>query len=67
MRTAESNFYFLKEINKNIYKLIAEAEKLYKDEYFQQSMVQTRCFAENVTKNLLNGKDCPRRPKMGLV
>lgn len=59
MRTAESNFYFLKEINKNIYKIIKEAEKLYADEYFQQAMVQTRCFAENVTKSLLNGNSQP--------
>jgi len=59
MRTAESNFFFLKEINKNIYKLIKEAEKLYVDEYFQQCMVQTRCFAENVTKSLLNGNCQP--------
>lgn len=59
MRTNESNFYFLKEVNKNIFKIIKEAEKLYTDEYFQQCMVQTRCFAENVTKSLLNGNCQP--------
>ena len=59
MRKTESNFYYLKEINKNIFKIIKEAEKLYKDEYFQQCMVQTRCFAENVTKSLLNGNSQP--------
>ena len=59
MRTTESNFYFLSEINKNIYKIIKEAEQLYADEYFQQCMVQTRCFAENVTKSLLNGNSQP--------
>ena len=55
MRRNQSNFYFLKEINKNVYKLIKEAEGLYRDEYFQQCMTQTRCFAENVCRELLNG------------
>ena len=55
----ESNFSFLKEINKNIYKIINEAEELYRDEYFQQCMTQTRCFAENVCRELLNGNYQP--------
>lgn len=59
MKKTESNFYFLKEINRNIYKLAKEAEALYRDEYFQQSMTQTRCFAENVCRELLNGNYQP--------
>lgn len=59
MRKTESNFYFLKEINRNIFKLAREAEGLYRDEYFQQCMTQTRCFAENVCRELLNGNHQP--------
>lgn len=59
MKTTTSNFYFLKDINRNIYKIVKEAEGLYRDEYFQQTMTQTRCFAENVTKELLNGNFQP--------
>lgn len=59
MRKTESNFYFLKEINRNIFKLAREAEELYRDEYFQQCMTQTRCFAENVCRELLNGNHQP--------
>ncbi len=59
MKKSESNFYFLKEINRNIFKLAKEAEALYRDEYFQQCMTQTRCFAENVCRELLNGNHQP--------
>lgn len=59
MRSKESNFFFLKEINRNIFKIIKEAEGLYRDEYFQQCMTQTRCFAENVCRELLNGNHQP--------
>lgn len=59
MKTTTSNFYFLKDVNRNIYKIIKEAEGLYRDEYFQQCMTQTRCFAENVTKELLHGNFQP--------
>ncbi len=59
MRKTDSNFYFLKEINRNIFKIIREAEGLYRDEYFQQCMTQTRCFAENVCRELLNGNHQP--------
>ena len=59
MKKNESNFYFIKEINRNIFKLAKEAEALYRDEYFQQCMTQTRCFAENVCRELLNGNYQP--------
>lgn len=59
MAKNESNFYFLKEVNRNIFKLAREAEGLYRDEYFQQCMTQTRCFAENVCRELLNGNHQP--------
>ena len=48
-----SNFAFLKPVNKNLYEIISEAEKLYRDEYFEQSIVQTRKYAENLCKIVL--------------
>ena len=48
-----SNFSFLKGINQDLFNLINEAEKLYRDEYFEQCAIQTRRFAENVCKDLL--------------
>ena len=50
-----TNFGFLKEIDKNLYTLIDDAERLYRDEYFDQCMTQTRRFGENVCKNVLGG------------
>ena len=47
------NFGFLKDIDKDLYSLINEAEKLYRDEYFDQCMTQTRRFGEHVCKNVL--------------
>ncbi len=48
-----SNFEFLKKVDKDLYSIIYDAEKLYRDEYFEQCMTQTRRFAEVVTKNML--------------
>lgn len=47
-----TNFEFLKKVDKNLFDIILEAEKLYRDEYFEQCMVQTRKFGENVCKNI---------------
>jgi hypothetical protein len=52
-----TNFDFLKKTDKNLYEIINDAEKLYRDEYFEQCMTQTRRFGENVCKNVLG----PRR------
>ena len=54
-----SNFDFLKPIDEDLYRIIADAEKLYADEYFEQSIVQTRRFAENVCRSLLGDKVVP--------
>lgn len=48
-----TNFQFLKKINNNLYEIIAEAEKLYRDEYFDQCITQTRRFAEQICKDML--------------
>ena len=48
-----TNFDFLKNIDENLYKIIIDAEKLYRDEYFEQAIIQTRRFAEIVCKNII--------------
>ena len=54
-----SNFLFLKKNNENLFNIISEAEKLFRDEYFEQTMIQTRRFAENVCRDLLQEKVLP--------
>jgi len=51
-----NNFSFLKPVDKDLYDIIYEAEKLYRDEYFEQSITQTRRFAEVVCKNVLGSR-----------
>ena len=48
-----TNFDFLRKIDRNVFEIISDAELLYRDEYFEQSMAQTRRFAEVVCKNVL--------------
>ena len=48
-----NNFNFLKPIDKNLYEIISDAENLYRDEYFEQCITQTRRFGENVCKAVL--------------
>lgn len=48
-----SNFGFLKKIDEDLYNIAGIAEKLYRDEYFEQCMAQTRRFAENTVKKIL--------------
>lgn len=48
-----NNFEFLKQVDKNLFDIITDAEELYRDEYFEQSITQTRRFAENVCKKVL--------------
>lgn len=54
-----TNFDFLQKVDKNLYEIIAEAEKLYRDEYFEQCMTQTRRFGENVCKKVLGDEREP--------
>lgn len=54
-----TNFTFLKNIDKNLYNIITEAEKLYRDEYFEPCMVQTRKFGENICKNVTGTRCTP--------
>lgn len=48
-----SNFEFLKSIDKNLFDIISNAEELFRDEYYEQVITQTRRFAEVVCKNTL--------------
>ena len=48
-----SNSQFLKKIDNNLYDIITDAERLYKDEYFEQCMTQTRRFGEQICKNMM--------------
>ena len=54
-----TNFDFLQKVDKNLYEIITEAEKLYRDEYFEQCMTQTRRFGENVCKKVLGDEREP--------
>lgn len=51
-----ANFDFLKKVDKDLFEIINEAESLYRDEYFDQCMAQTRRFGENVCKTVLGDK-----------
>ena len=49
-----TNFQFLKKVNSNLFEIISDAEKLYRDEYFEQCMAQTRRFGEQICKDMLS-------------
>ena len=51
-----ANFDFLKKVDSDLFEIIDEAEHLYRDEYFEQCMAQTRRFGENVCKKVLGDK-----------
>ena len=51
-----SNFDFLKRVNENLYIIAVEAEKLFRDEYFEQCVTQTRRLAENLCRDVMLGK-----------
>ena len=48
-----TNFQFLKKVNSDLFEIISEAERLYRDEYFEQCMAQTRRFGEQICKDML--------------
>lgn len=54
-----SNFDFLENVDSDLYKIIKDAEKLYRDEYFEQTIVQTRRYAENICRVLLGDRAVP--------
>jgi len=48
-----SNFDFLKNTDKELFSLIQDAEKLFRDGYFNQCAVQLRIYAEKTAKKVL--------------
>ena len=51
-----TNFDFLKRNDKELYKIINDAEELYRSKFFEQCMTQTRRFGEVVCKNVLGSR-----------
>ena len=54
-----TNFDFLKKVDKNLFEIISDAERLYRDEYFEQCMTQTRRFGEHLCKKVLGKNRTP--------
>lgn len=48
-----TNFEFIKTVDKNLYDIISDAERLYRSEFFEQCMGQTRRFGEHVCRKVL--------------
>ena len=51
-----SNFDFLKRNDKDLFQIINDAEELYRNEFFEQCMTQTRRFGEVICKNVLGSR-----------
>ena len=51
-----NNFEFLESVDKELYNSIEDAQKLFRDEYFNQCAVQLRIFAEKMAKKVLGFK-----------
>lgn len=49
----KTNFDFLENIEPNLYEIITVAERLYRGEFFDQCMSQTRRFGEHICRNVL--------------
>lgn len=50
---SRSNFEFLKTVDNNLFEIINDAERLYRGEFFEQCMGQTRRFGEHICRNVL--------------
>lgn len=53
---AKTNFDFLKNVDKNLFEIIIDAERLYRGEFFEQCMGQTRRFGEHLCRNVLGSQ-----------
>lgn len=51
-----TNFDFLKSVDSNLFEIITDAEKLYRAEFFDQCVGQTRRFGEHICRNVLGEK-----------
>ena len=50
------NFEFLEDIDKELFDAIKDAQKLFRNEYFNQCAVQLRIFAEKMAKKVLGSQ-----------
>ncbi len=50
---AKTNFDYLKKVDKNLYEIVIDAERLYRGEFFEQCMGQTRRFGEHLCRKVL--------------
>ena len=50
---AKTNFDYLKTVDRNLYEIIIDAERLYRGEFFEQCMGQTRRFGEHLCRKVL--------------
>lgn len=48
-----TNFDFLKKVDNDLYEIIIDAEKLYRGEFFEQCIGQTRRFGEHICRKVL--------------
>ena len=48
-----TNFDFLKEVDRDLFDIISDAERLYRSEFFEQCMGQTRRFGEHICRSVL--------------
>lgn len=54
-----SNFKFLNRVNENLFIIAEEAEKLFRDGYFEQCITQTRRLAENLCRDVMADRAQP--------
>ena len=47
------NFDFLRSVDKDLYEIIKDAERLYRGEFFEQCIGQTRRFGEHICRKVL--------------
>ena len=50
-----TNFDFLKKVDKDLFEIITDAERLYTSEFFEQCISQTRRFGEQLCRSILKG------------
>ena len=48
-----SNFDFLKDIDKELFDTMEEAQNLYRSEYFNQCVITVRIYGEKMAKKIL--------------
>lgn len=52
----KTNFDYLKDVDKNLFEIVLDAERLYRGEFFEQCMGQTRRFGEHLCRKVLGSR-----------